>query len=171
MPLRLPSGDALFTPDHVAWLCDIVNEKHERNWAKIQRFETALADMRLDKQHDDDSTDDDASLASHPRRYDVIGDVAVLRSAVTENAAEVGLAVMRTNGRIRLVVAPVPTRPGAPSRRFRRARFRRHPVVFEQLFFHVQYHVPDVLRESARFRYFAPLELNQKNVTRHLVVR
>ncbi|KAJ1448132.1 S-adenosyl-L-methionine-dependent methyltransferase [Pelagophyceae sp. CCMP2097] len=123
MPLRSPSGEPLFfeAKGQAQWLVDIVNEKHLRNWAKIDRFETAVleASNRLsahaDAKDDDDAStddDDDEPAKKAPKSYDVIGDVAVLRSALDYETlgptgiAAVGDHVLKTNRKIKVVVAP-----------------------------------------------------------------
>ena len=110
MPLSLPSSPTrglYYHPDDVAtkcnaeWLAQLVNERHVRNWNKIERFVEAvksldegvhvdLYGMDIDDEHDEGSDQirhnngaNNARLASGlpiPRSYDVIGDVAVLNS-------------------------------------------------------------------------------------------
>ena len=112
MPLSLPSSPTrglYYNPDDLAtecnaeWLAQLVNERHVRNWNKIERFVNAvksleegvdvdidLAGVDIDDEHDEgcdliriDNGANNARLASGlpiPRSYDVIGDVAVLNS-------------------------------------------------------------------------------------------
>jgi tRNA(Phe) wybutosine-synthesizing methylase Tyw3 len=113
MPLSLPSSPrrGIFynsddgTDSNAEWLAQLVNERHARNWSKIERFVEAVAgldeNMEVDvdisgmsiEEHDEDSYIEDnrksgngakaARLASGlpiPRSWDVIGDVAVLNS-------------------------------------------------------------------------------------------
>lgn len=117
MPLSLPSSPQcglFYNPDNgesdanAKWLAQLVNERHVRNWNKIERFVEAVKslddsvevdfnapdDMILDEravQGDTYMIDNDysansakaARLASGlpiPRSYDVVGDVAVLNS-------------------------------------------------------------------------------------------
>jgi tRNA G37 N-methylase Trm5/tRNA(Phe) wybutosine-synthesizing methylase Tyw3 len=100
----------LFTSSqHKQWLGKLVNERHERNWAKIQRFCENIRDMR--SLSDDDDIDGDnnnfdfddygketlvdsnskpvtgssafstnCTPRTIPRSYDVIGDIAYLHS-------------------------------------------------------------------------------------------
>ena len=134
MPVRGRDGASLFaartgeTPDCDAeWLADVVNEKHERNWAKIRRFESAVGEARSrletrracrdaarDARGDDDDDDDldtaDASNSQRrvrrPRAFDVIGDVAMLRAPLDADDAEaqrVGLAILSMNGKLRVL--------------------------------------------------------------------
>ena len=112
MPLRGPDGEALFGVQHVPWLVATLNEKHERNWAKTRRFEAALRavleELAADRAHGDD--DDDDELKPRRARYDVVGDVAVLRRPVLpdEDAAALAARVLGSNGKLRVVVAPPP---------------------------------------------------------------
>ena len=109
MPLRSPDGEALFGVQHVPWLVATLNEKHERNWAKTARFEAALRavleELAADRAHGDD---DDDALKPRRARYDVVGDVAVLRRPVLpdEDAAALAARVLGSNGKLRVVVAP-----------------------------------------------------------------
>ncbi|KAJ8599342.1 hypothetical protein CTAYLR_005345 [Chrysophaeum taylorii] len=110
MPLVAPSGASLAAD--AAWLVEVVNEKHQRNWAKIERFERAiLAEPR------DERTP----------RFDVIGDVAVAR---TDDSAD---RVLASNKKIRVVAVAAERlhgderAPAAPLRIV--AGARRSPLV------------------------------------------
>ena len=122
MPLRDESGAPLFTPGHADWLARTINEKHDRNWAKMARFEAAarretdaLAAARADDQdveacveeEKEDHADDGARRA--PKlRYDAVGDVACLRRPLRdgEDGAAVAARVLASNAKLRVVVAP-----------------------------------------------------------------
>mmetsp|Transcript_17172 Transcript_17172/g.41684 ORF Transcript_17172/g.41684 Transcript_17172/m.41684 type:complete len:674 (+) Transcript_17172:160-2181(+) len=104
------SPEALFTSsDHKEWLARLVNERHERNWSKIQRFCDQIRIMGPPLSDDNDfedihnamtesgaqdyyngsdiynetNIDTNNKVASSkviPRSYDVIGDIAYLHS-------------------------------------------------------------------------------------------
>lgn len=84
MPLVLDRP--LFDGEHVDWLVATVNDKHERNWGKIDRFEKAVSES-----HDDSF------------KFDVIGDVALVKS----NDAEFGAKILRANKKLRIVALAV----------------------------------------------------------------
>ena len=112
MPLRSPDGEAGFRVQHVPWLVATLNEKHERNWAKTLSLRgggcaRVLEELAADRAHGDD--DDDDELKPRRARYDVVGDVAVLRRPVLpdEDAAALAARVLGSNGKLpRVVVAP-----------------------------------------------------------------
>jgi len=120
MPLVTPSRDVNFTTaaDHAAtadnrqWLADLVNERHERNWAKIERFVQSVRERihsNDDLDTENDNSDGETSPASPkaPRSYDVVGDVALLHSIPTEDLEErraIGQAIMNKNKAIKIVV-------------------------------------------------------------------
>jgi tRNA(Phe) wybutosine-synthesizing methylase Tyw3 len=108
MPLSLPASPQCglyYNPDNkdtecnAEWLAQLVNERHVRNWNKIDRFVEAvkgleegvdvdidLSEMYLDDEDLDQRFSNGAKAARAasglpiPRSYDVIGDVAVLNS-------------------------------------------------------------------------------------------
>jgi tRNA G37 N-methylase Trm5 len=118
MPLCTPSGVPLHK-DHEkdqsmmsTWLAQLCNERHERNWSKIQRFCQSLREMPSptdDNDLDDygvPSTETGQDGQSAPRSFDVIGDIAYLHSLSDDaNPQAVGEAIMRKNKSIKVVVA------------------------------------------------------------------
>ena len=119
MPLSLPSspGRGLFyNPDdadgttNAEWLAQLVNERHRRNWRKVERFVESMKsleegravdvdydnlhggmnDLDVNGEYDDydesvngpigSSPKNAASELPIPRSYDVVGDVAVLNT-------------------------------------------------------------------------------------------
>lgn len=108
MPLRSPDGKALFGAEHVPWLVATLNEKHERNWAKTLRFEAALRTVLEELEADRADGDDDDESKPRRARYDVVGDVVVLRRPVLsdEDAAALAARILKSNGKLRVVVAP-----------------------------------------------------------------
>lgn len=107
MPLMTRSGEDLVPRLTCEWLAELVNERHERNWSKIESFVGAVRSS-LELQTDD-LMDDDTLLpdrgASLPKSYDVIGDVALLHSLPHESDAKlVGEAILRKNKAIKVVV-------------------------------------------------------------------
>lgn len=89
MPLRGPSGERLLPVEATAWLVDVINEKHARNWAKTERFEGALREALSER---------------HPRRlrYDIVGDVAIVRTPIELTDAE---AILQSDKKLRIVAA------------------------------------------------------------------
>ena len=112
------------------WLQQLVNERHDRNWRKIERFVGAMKAMPeiIDQVGDDwvmnnaefgQSTTEEMELAlarqtlhssavsNAPKRFDVIGDIALLHSIPnyeSENdLTEIGNAIMKRNKHIKVV--------------------------------------------------------------------
>ncbi|KAG7348061.1 methyltransferase TYW3 family protein [Nitzschia inconspicua] len=114
MPLCTPIGMPLYPPndDSVSkWLAQLCNERHERNWSKIQRFCQNLREMKPPT--DDDPDEYQLSFADNPddrtpvpRSFDVIGDIAYLHS-IPEDADSrlTGESIMSKNKSIKVVVA------------------------------------------------------------------
>jgi tRNA(Phe) wybutosine-synthesizing methylase Tyw3 len=137
MPLSLPSSPRrglFYNPENhneeacnAKWLASLVNERHVRNWKKIERFVEAVEGLDAVEVDVDamgsDSEDDEfeeegthnnangakaARLASGlpiPRSYDVIGDVAVLNSVPEgdeETLKQVGEWVLNRNKAIKV---------------------------------------------------------------------
>ena len=104
MPLSTARGDLLVSSSHHApWLAQLVNDRHQRNWAKIARFVGLVRDMPT-VWVDDDAEEQSSKL---PRAYDMIGDVALLHAlpaaAGNEEQRKVGEAIMRRNKAIKIV--------------------------------------------------------------------
>ena len=134
MPLSLPSSPQcglFYNPDdkndaNAEWLAQLVNERHVRNWSKIERFVEAMkgldeneevdidvSQMNLEEQDNLDyegsgSTAMTSRLDSRlpiPRSFDVIGDVAVLNSLPEGDAdtmKEVGEWILKRNKAIKV---------------------------------------------------------------------
>ena len=106
MPLSTPDG-RVFHCDS-SWLAELVNERHERNWSKIERFCHYVRAMSP-RSNEDDFPDRSLPLSEEdalvPRSFDVIGDVAYLHSMPEVDPEKVGDAIMRKNKSIKLVVA------------------------------------------------------------------
>ena len=124
MPLCTPSGVPLYENENVQrmdvesrkefWLAQLCNERHERNWNKIQRFGQGLREMghALDDYDDDDpilESNGNISAGSSsrvPKSYDVIGDIAYLHSIPEDgDSSAIGDAIMKKNKSIKVVVA------------------------------------------------------------------
>jgi len=90
-----------------AWLATLVNERHERNAAKIDRFVQAVRNMPpVVEDHEKVDLVSDDGAVKVPRSYDVIGDVALLHSVPTDDPgaqAEIGQAIMSKNKAIKVV--------------------------------------------------------------------
>ncbi|KAL9185209.1 hypothetical protein ACHAXT_002986 [Thalassiosira profunda] len=140
MPLSLPSSPergVFYDPesgiDNAAWVAQLVNERHERNWAKIERFVEAVkgleegpvdvdcsgamagvvhgmdgVDLSADNTSNGTKSDRALSGLPIPRSYDVVGDVAILNSLPEggeETQKEVGEWIMSRNKAIKICVA------------------------------------------------------------------
>jgi len=125
MPITAPgSGGAapLFPlPAQRAWLRDIVNRKHRRNWGKIARLVAAVRAMENvayddppaqalfgapppEGEGEEEAGSGGGGGGPRPRHFDVIGDVAVVHElppgcAGPEGRRAVGAAVLATNPR------------------------------------------------------------------------
>lgn len=106
-----------------AWLKELVNQRHYRNWKKIERFVQAVKAMpqivedEIMEENDAWSNirDDQISLSKEeyndvhvPKRFDVVGDVALLHSIPDDTKSEddlldIGNAVMKRNKHIKVV--------------------------------------------------------------------
>ena len=131
MPLTTPEGSPILST-RSEWLATLVNERHERNWNKIDRFVKGVREMPtvvddLDQEDDNDltsfgwldsglsSTQDPGNGVRVPRSFDVVGDVAVLHSLTTTDPNErklIGEAIMKKNGAIKVVVVRESTMGG-----------------------------------------------------------
>ena len=100
------------------WLAQLVNDRHERNWKKIERFVQLVRDITPFVDAEDifessvaiemgsDDADVRAKVNKFPRAYDVIGDIALIHSLEVENVAErkeIGEAIMGKNKGIKVV--------------------------------------------------------------------
>lgn len=105
MPLCTPEG-CILTMDPV-WLAELVNERHERNWTKIDRFCQSVREM--EPPSDDNNFGPEHNISEEstnvPRSFDVVGDVAYLHNLPDSEPAKVGEAIMRKNKSIKVVVA------------------------------------------------------------------
>ncbi|CAK0808353.1 unnamed protein product [Prorocentrum cordatum] len=127
MALTDGSGRPLFV-GQAGWLQELVNSRHRRNWAKIDRFTAALREAAQTPAaigaasgpgSDCSGSEQGAGAAEEglvgddcqprparaaPRHFDVVGDVAVL-SALPEGseAGAVGRAVLKENARVKVV--------------------------------------------------------------------
>ena len=101
-----------------AWLTTLVNERHHRNWQKIERFVNAVRSMP--KEVDDIAADwvqeegfdqgeiHESKEVGSPKRFDVVGDVALLHSMpencnTDEEREAIGKAIMKRNRAIKVV--------------------------------------------------------------------
>ncbi|GKY99963.1 hypothetical protein MPSEU_000949900 [Mayamaea pseudoterrestris] len=118
MPVTTLDGRSLVDTFSCEWLAKLVNERHERNWRKIEGFVDLARNMVLD---DDDSIlyelDNEMIMLQQqsteegivaPRSFDVIGDIAVINALDVDDELErqrIGEQIMRKNKAIKLVVA------------------------------------------------------------------
>lgn len=97
MPLSGPEGVPLFKSDH-GWLKSLVNSRHQRNWAKIDRFTTAIRQMEEPVSAEPNGDLEDKEL----RHFDVVGDIAVVNVKPKEELALVGNAILKQDFHHRL---------------------------------------------------------------------
>jgi len=128
MPLSTPDGVDLVRSLRGEWLASLVNERHDRNWDKIDRFVRAVRDGLspdddieeggAQQQEDGFGEFDPGTTTSSgnnrnssgklPRSFDVIGDIAVLNALSVEGDAEqrhIGESIMKKNKAIKVVAA------------------------------------------------------------------
>ena len=126
MPLCTPPNNDIGSQQsipfqgHHTWLSDLVNERHQRNWDKIDRFVQAVRDMPVDVVDDDNAlygdeysneiNDDNTTISTSkmPKSFDVIGDIAVLNTMPPGDETELeemGKAMMKKNKAIK--VSPI----------------------------------------------------------------
>ncbi len=122
MPLCTPTGVSLYqgrdSLDHhgtnfiAHWLGQLCNERHERNWRKIQRFCQNLREM--EPVHDEEEEEEfypaingsGVPANDIPKSFDVIGDVAYLHSMpINGDSKCIGESIMKKNRSIKVVVA------------------------------------------------------------------
>ena len=122
MPLSVPSTDSnLGQPlleGKEIWLQSLINERHVRNWSKIQRFTQAVKTMSIvESDNDYHDHDNDHDLYHLPKRYDVIGDVAIINhpnihssnlnetdSKLTQSLQQLGQQILKKNKHIKMCV-------------------------------------------------------------------
>jgi tRNA G37 N-methylase Trm5 len=102
MPLTTPTGRQLH--DDPLWLAELVNERHERNWSKIDRFCQSMREMAPPSDTDYEEPPEELS-SNVPKSFDVIGDIAYLHAMPEGDAEMIGNSIMKTNKHIKLVVA------------------------------------------------------------------
>lgn len=133
LPVTTPSDTSNFLfKGQEEWLQQLVNERHIRNWRKIERFVGAVRAMSefIDQIGDDwvmtdeeygqstaeemgqavarqKSDPSETSGVNAPKRFDVVGDIALLHSVPnyeSENdLTEIGNAIMKRNKSIKVV--------------------------------------------------------------------
>jgi len=117
MPLTPPDDMTNFVfQGQEGWLSELINERHARNWQKIDRFVNAVRHMPkvVDDiasnwiQDGDYNESEEKEDNVSPRRFDVIGDVALLQSmpedCTTDAEREaLGNAIMSRNKAIKVV--------------------------------------------------------------------
>lgn len=106
MPLCTPDGHMGYSD--IDWLTRLVNDRHERNWAKIERFCQSMREMQtsaIDEHDVEEALNDENSRARIPKSYDVIGDIAYLHSIPEDDPETVGDSILKKNKAIKIVVA------------------------------------------------------------------
>jgi len=114
MPLSTPEGVPLFASNQTEWLASLVNERHERNWEKIDRFVEAVRNMPVadaddcEMEQGDNGTDNGSGGVRIPRSFDVVGDVCLLHAIpdadnTEEGIQAIGEAIMKRNKAIKVV--------------------------------------------------------------------
>ena len=92
MPLTGPEGVPLFPGNHT-WLQSLVNSRHHRNWAKIDRFTAAVRQMEepIPSAEPNGDTEGDKEL----KHFDVVGDIAIVNVKPKEELSVVGNAILK----------------------------------------------------------------------------
>lgn len=121
--LEMALSDSIGRPvfsDQWTWLQELVNSRHRRNWAKIDRFAAALRSSSLSKgdaqlalESTTDSEDGEvgsiqlgATSRLGPKHFDIVGDVALLASLpAKEDWEAIGTAILSENRKIKIVAA------------------------------------------------------------------
>lgn len=103
MPLTNKTGHPLH--DDSSWLAELVNERHERNWQKIDRFCQSVREMPVSNDEGDYEEPPEELSSGVPKSFDVIGDVAYLHAVPEGDPEQIGNAIMKKNKHIKLVVA------------------------------------------------------------------
>jgi tRNA G37 N-methylase Trm5 len=109
MPLTDPHGNSLVKKLTHNWLAELINERHSRNTAKIQRFaETvrSMSPMSIPNELDDDEFAVQDGTVKVPKSYDIVGDVAILHSIQTDDTStqeEIAKSIMQKNKAIKVV--------------------------------------------------------------------
>jgi len=111
MPLTLPDGTPMFS-GHEQWLQEQVNSRHQRNWAKIDRFTTAIRNMIMpapdqlpstgvqasaeNELNCEEGAEGDAARGGNNWHYDVVGDVILLQSLPSDiERATLGASLLK----------------------------------------------------------------------------
>jgi tRNA G37 N-methylase Trm5/tRNA(Phe) wybutosine-synthesizing methylase Tyw3 len=150
MPLQTPNatGTCLFQGNE-AWLQQLINERFERNWAKIRRFVQgvrALPERPVDEADALVVDPTSANSTNAPRSFDVIGDVALLHTLPAgyekedggdeaqyqEKLQALGEAILAKNKAIKVCVARIRPLEGverAPGDLLHLAGRRRSPLM------------------------------------------
>ena len=102
MPLTTKSGIQLHNDSN--WLAELVNERHERNWQKIERFCESVREMPSNEESYYEEPPEEIS-SNIPKSFDVIGDIAYLHAMPDGDPEQIGNAIMKKNKHIKLVVA------------------------------------------------------------------
>lgn len=90
------------------WYATLVNERHERNWKKIERFVEAVREMpTIIEREDSGKTDVLSETLRVPRSFDVVGDVAICHDVNDERTdeewREIAKRMMERNKAINIV--------------------------------------------------------------------
>jgi hypothetical protein len=108
MPLSSPNGDSLYVSLE-EWLAQLVNERHSRNWSKIDRFVEAIRTMpAVEECIEEDPWGGDQKVESAvpvPRSFDVVGDIALLHNMPPGDEIErrrIGEIIMKKNKAIKV---------------------------------------------------------------------
>ena len=102
MPLTTKSGIQLHNDSN--WLAELVNERHKRNWQKIERFCESVREMPSNEENYYEEPPEEIS-SNIPKSFDVIGDIAYLHAMPDGDPEQIGNAIMKKNKHIKLVVA------------------------------------------------------------------
>lgn len=156
LPLTNLNSKVIYEGQEV-WLQQLVNERLERNWSKIQRFVDAVRVLPplVEQENNDDwltQIGASAKVAKRPKSYDVIGDIAVLHS-LPEGASEskdytrIGEEILGQNKALKVCVvrtSPLEGADRASPSMLRLASRHANRMVGPLLTTHVEYGIPCV---------------------------
>jgi tRNA G37 N-methylase Trm5 len=118
MPLTSPDSVSNFIFNgQEGWLSEQVNERHLRNWQKIERFVNSVRNMpgtiddismEWNQSTNEVAFENNGDQLTLPKRFDTVGDVALLHSMPEECTTEeekeaIGKAIMKRNKAIKVV--------------------------------------------------------------------
>jgi tRNA G37 N-methylase Trm5 len=115
LPLTSPSGNFIYHGEQ-AWLQELVNQRLDRNWSKIQRFVDNVRALPKEPIDSDSDFKDKDQERRRIKSFDVIGDIAIVHSLPSESdeasLQSLGEAILQQNKGIKVCVARMSTLEG-----------------------------------------------------------